>query len=110
VHHRISGKTSTLTNRSRFFAPALAANSDTMAVVETTKSYEFFITLVDIKTGETLEKIPTPDNAFPMHPSWSNKSGELVMILLQNNKKSIVLLNISDKQWNTLRAPALDEP
>ncbi len=110
VHDRMSGKTSTLTNHSRFFAPALTTNSDTLAVIETTNSYEFFITLIDIKTGKTLERIPTPKNAFPMHPSWSDNPGEIVMILLQNNKKSIVSLNISEKQWSTLRAPALDEP
>jgi hypothetical protein len=110
LYDRMNGKTRTLTNHTRFFAPALATASDTLAVVETTNSYEFFITLVDVETGKTLNRIPTPNNAFPMHPSWSDKPGELVMVLLQDNKKSIVSLNTLDKTWKTLRAPALDEP
>ncbi|PRZ00987.1 hypothetical protein BY457_104187 [Marinilabilia salmonicolor] len=103
-------KTQTLTHKSRYFAPALASQSDTLAVVETTKSYEFFITLIDLNTGKTFERIPTPDNAFPIHPSWGDVRGELVMVLLQDNKKSIVSLNTFEKTWKTLRAPALDEP
>lgn len=110
LYDRINEKSQTLTHKSRYFAPALAMESDTLAVIETTQSYTFFITLIDLNTGDVIEQISTPDNAFPMHPSWSNIPGELIMLLLQNNQKSIVSLNIFDKTWKTLRAPALDEP
>ncbi len=110
LYNRQTQKTKTLTRNTRYFSPTLNAHNNVMAVVETTEAYAFFITLLDVETGNILARIPTPENAFPLHPSWSDKNGELVMILLQNNKKSIVSLNTASKEWDTLRAPTSDEP
>lgn len=110
VYDRFTKQTSTLTSRTRYFAPALKTGSDTMAVVENTTGYQFFITLIDMWKGKAIKRIPTPGNAFPMHPSWSDEKDELVLVLLSDSGKSIVSLNTKTNQWETLRKPAFDEP
>lgn len=109
-YDRKSGKVSTLKGNSRYFAPALCAQSDTLAVVETTESYEFFITLIDINSGKPFKRIPTPGNKYPIHPKWTNQSGKIVLILLGEEGKEIVLLDTVSEKWEQLRKPAFDEP
>lgn len=110
VFDRIEGKTKNLTAKSRYFSPTLSSYSDTLAVVECTTNYRFFISLIDIPSGETIKKIATPENAFPMHPSWTDKQDELVMVLFTNSGKSIATLNTKTDTWKTLRNPSFDEP
>ncbi|MGM0375832.1 MAG: hypothetical protein ACQEQ0_03580 [Bacteroidota bacterium] len=109
-HDRSSGQTSTLKSKTRYFSPALAPESSFMAVVETTPSYEFFIAVINAETGEVVQRLSTPGNAFPFHPSWSESDNELVLILQDDNGKKIVTCNTKTGEWETLRKTAGDEP
>ncbi|MGQ1891240.1 hypothetical protein ACT29H_12440 [Thermophagus sp. OGC60D27] len=110
IYNKLNGQTQNLTSRSRYFSPALTSNSDTLAVVESTTDYRFYITLIDINSGNSIKRIPTPSNAFPMHPSWSDQKHELVMVLLTESGKIISTLNTKTNEWVTVRAPSFDEP
>ncbi|MFW5890320.1 MAG: TolB family protein, partial [Marinilabiliaceae bacterium] len=110
LHDRSTGQTSTLKSKTRYFSPALDPESSVMAVVETTSAYEFFITLINTETGEELQRISTPANTFPFHPSWSDAENELVLVLQDDNGKRIVTLNTDTHEWKTLRSAAGDEP
>jgi hypothetical protein len=110
LYDRETKQTSTLNSTSRYFSPALAPESHTMAVVETTDAYQFFITLLNVKTGEIIQKIPTPDNTFPMHPSWTDVDDELILILLDDQGKKIITLNTEKQIWKTIRPACYDEP
>jgi hypothetical protein len=110
IYDRKLHKTTTLNHTSRYFSPALSSNGNILAIVETTGSYKFFITLVNIESGKVLKRISTPGNAFPIHPSWSDVPDELVLVLLNDSGKEVVSLNTQTLQWKTLRPDSYDEP
>ncbi len=110
VWDRNNGKIITLEPKSRYFSPQLKPGSDTLVVVETTPSYHFFITTLRLTTGEVIKRLPTPSNAYPLHPSWSDQPDEIICLLLNDEGKRIVSLNPSSQTWQTLRPPAYDEP
>ncbi len=95
---------------SRYFAPQLKPGSDTLVVVETTSDYRFFITTISLSTQTVIERMPTPGNAYPLHPSWSDQPNEIICILLDQAGKRIVSLNPKSESWQTLRPAAFDEP
>ncbi len=107
---RQTRKTSTLTSESRYFSPSLSQNSNTLAAVETTDEYEFYITLLNTETGNVLKRISTPQNAFPIHPAWTDKKNELVVVLLNDSGKNIVTLDTKSNDWKTIRTARYDEP
>jgi hypothetical protein len=109
-HDRKTGTTSTLKGHSRYFAPTLKTQNDTLAVVETNQAYKFYITLVDINSGNVFKRIPTPANKYPLHPEWTDQPGKLVLVLLGDKGKEIVLLDTHKGTWKQVRKPAFDEP
>ncbi|PWD97780.1 TolB-like translocation protein [Marinilabilia rubra] len=110
VYNRKDGKTFTLKNDSRFFAPSLAPASDTLVVVESNEAYSFFITLIEIQSGKIIKQIPIPGNKYPIHPRWTDSQGRIVMVLLSDAGKEIVELDTEQEEWKQLRKPAFDEP
>ncbi len=110
VLNRNSGETGTIKPFSRYASPSLKTGSDTLVTVESTADYRFFITTINLSTGDIIKRIPTPEDAYPLHPSWSDQPGEVVVILLANSGKSIASLNTADETWQTLRPSAWDEP
>ncbi len=110
VLNRNSGEISIISPFNRYASPGLKAGSDTLVTVESTQGYRFFITLLNLSTGNVIKRIPTPENAYPLHPSWSDRPGEVVVVLLEKSGKSIAALNTADETWQTLRPSALDEP
>ncbi|TCO09818.1 TolB family protein [Natronoflexus pectinivorans] len=109
THHLETGKTSTITQKTNFFAPALHPLEDRIAVVESTPDYRFFITLIDGKTGEKLKEISTPENYFPLTPSWNLNGENIVCVLLSPGGKAIYTLNPESETWRQITSPGFDE-
>ncbi|MCT4643380.1 MAG: hypothetical protein N4A74_00230, partial [Carboxylicivirga sp.] len=104
-----SGKQKKVTFTSRYKAPALSPDGNTIAVSHTSYSNEHSIHLLDAVTGEVFKEIATPNNAYPFTPSWNTEGDELVMILLDNNGKRISFLNTTSSQWSDLTKAGFTE-
>ena len=94
-----TGKQKKITTKSRYKAPCLSPNGKTIAVTNTSYSNVFSIHLLSTQDGSLIKEIKTPDNAYPMTPSWNTKGDELALILLTKNGKKIVTLNPSKEAW-----------
>ena len=55
-----------------------------------------FYKYVAVENPQEITKIPNPDNAFYLHPRWTD-SKEIIAVKLLNGKKSIVLINPSNQ-------------
>jgi hypothetical protein len=104
-----TGEQKKITHASRYKAPALSPNGQTIAVTHTSLSNQFSIHLLDAHTGQLIKEIATPDNAYPMTPSWDDEGEQLVMILLSKEGKRIVTLQANAEQWINVTNPSFSE-
>ena len=109
IYDRITGKTKTLENKTRYFAPAIHPVSPVIAAVEGTPDYLFYIALLDINSGKVIKRIPTPDNQFVLTPSWNNTDDNLITILLNENGRAIYTLNPENEEWTMILNHSFDE-
>lgn len=83
-------KIKTLTHKTKYASPALSTDETKIACIESLPENKFAIVILDAQTGRLLQKIPNPDNAFYLHPRWSN-TGELVAVQSKDTQKAIVI-------------------
>lgn len=100
-----TGQQKKITSRSRYFAPALSPDGQTIATVQVSMSNAYSIHLLDALTGDIIKTIDTPDHLFPMTPSWHQNGRDLVLILLGDQGKQISILNTESAQWQTVTQP-----
>jgi len=97
-----SGKQRKITSKSRYKAPALSPDGQTIAVVHTAYDNTHSLHILSTKNGELIQSIKTPDNAYPMTPSWHSSGESLVLILLNANGKTIVTYAPDQEKWQTI--------
>ncbi|MCG8581511.1 MAG: hypothetical protein MI866_16420 [Bacteroidales bacterium] len=105
----ITGTQKKLTKNSRYKAPALSPDGQTIAVTHTSETNEFSIHLLNAQNGQLIKTIAIPGNDYPMTPSWDDEGKLLVMILLSKEGKRIESLNPDSEQWTTISAPDFSE-
>jgi len=65
-----SGKQKKITTRSRYFAPALSPDGKIIATVHVSAQNDYAIHLLNAENGHLIKSVETPNNQFPMTPSW----------------------------------------
>ncbi|WP_044117950.1 TolB family protein [Alkaliflexus imshenetskii] len=99
THNLKTGKTTTLTSQSYLFAPTIHPSNNIIAAVEGTTGYQFYITLLDALTGETIKQIAPPNQQYILTPSWNQTGENLVCVLQSEHGKAIYTLNPMDDEW-----------
>jgi hypothetical protein len=99
----VAGKITTqLTFKTRYLAAAISEDGRFIAAVENTISNVNSLIIIDAFTGEILDKIPVPGNAYPQRPQWSETGKEILIIFLSENGEGIMSYSLNDRSWNTL--------
>lgn len=93
------GRTRRLTFRTRYTAPEFSITGDTIAVIEATPGYEFFLVLLSATDGEILERIASPDNSWLQDPAWRNDNYGIITIAVDENGKRIMSYDLNLKTW-----------
>jgi len=101
IHNLETGKTAQLTQKTRYFAPAIDATAKRIAVVETDESGHHFLVILDAFNGQVISRFPTPENYAPSYPSWSPDGKQIVLILNKDQGKGIAVLNSDDGNYET---------
>jgi hypothetical protein len=86
VEHRLNSK---------IFAPQISPDLTKILTVEADNFYQFYLTVFDLKTWEKLTKYHSPENDYFITPSWSEKSDEVITVVLRNDKKGIARINLN---------------
>lgn len=95
-------KLSTLYHRSRYFAPAISPDGKKIAVVEVNPKSEYFLTILNTKTGDIIRQISFLQNEFIMNPSWGPDNKNIVVILIGDQGKSLMEVNTVTNKARTL--------
>ena len=77
------GRHRRITRGTRFFSPAVSPDGSRVAVTEVTARDEYALVIIDASTGEEKWRVPSPGNAFLMHPHW-HPGGRLVSAIAQD--------------------------
>jgi hypothetical protein len=88
--------------KSKMFAPVLSPQNDKFVVVESDRNYRFFLTLLSTTNGEVIKKIQLPGNDYFITPSWSENGCEIYTVVLGNNRKGIVKIDIETEEVDTI--------
>ncbi len=92
-----TGKQKKLTKRSRYFVPVLSHDGRRIVTVFVSNESQYFLHILDAKTGDILQEIATEDNLFFMTPHWSDNDEFIVAMVLGKEGKSLVKINT--KTW-----------
>jgi hypothetical protein len=97
-----TGKTSELTPKSRYFAPALSPDGKLIAAITVSPENRYSLVLIGIETGKETDTIITSLTDFYMTPSWSEDGKKIVFTKLDAEGKSIELYEFDNKEITTI--------
>ena len=96
IHNFKTSKTRTLTKKSRYFAPQLSHDGKKVCAVEVTRENNYYLVVIDIKTGELIKMFSTQENLFLITPQWSADDNSIVSIALGERGKTIVSFSVDN--------------
>ncbi|SMO64767.1 hypothetical protein SAMN06265379_10462 [Saccharicrinis carchari] len=102
-YHISTKKTSKITRKSRYFAPALSPDGKRIATVSVDNGNNYRLTILDRQTGSVLEEHEHGNNHYLFTPTWNDDGTQLACIVLTPKGKKIVVLkmhnNDNREQW-----------
>ena len=98
-----------LTEKARYFAPAISADGSKIAVVEFTETRECFLVILDRVTGRILDRFPSHGNTSILNPRWSENGEKIVFASHQLNGRSISIINLSNGEITTIIPESREE-
>ncbi|MFO8129914.1 MAG: hypothetical protein R6T99_08460 [Bacteroidales bacterium] len=100
-----SGKVSRRGKRSRYFAPALSPTGDTVAAVNVEPGSRASLVLLDTEDGTMLKRVRFGPDQHITTPSWSGDGKYITALLLDNNGKRLIILDIRSGRKRTVIPP-----
>lgn len=95
------GTKKTLTRKTRYFSPDISPDGKIIAVIEIDEKNRNFITLLDLHTGEPIDRIPAPPGSALQLPEWSDMQ-HIVAITVTANEKKLVILDLANENWSLI--------
>lgn len=105
VYSPDTGEYRLLTERSRYFAPAINFEGDRIAAAEYTKELDSALVILDSKTGDPIKRFPQPSGAVALQPCWSSDGQSLIFIRQQDNRKALYTLDLQSRKETLLLEP-----
>ncbi|MFW5891811.1 MAG: hypothetical protein ACOCUQ_00260 [Bacteroidota bacterium] len=93
IYDTKSGKRKRLTEKTRYFSPALSADATKIAVAKTTETDKNYLVVIDATTGEEISRFQYENNDFIQHPAWHPEKERIVVTALDENGKRIDIIN-----------------
>ena len=98
-----------LTEKVRYFAPAISADGSKIAVIEFTETRACFLVILDSSTGKVLDRFSSHRNASMFNPRWSEDGKKIVFASHQLNGKSISTINLSNGEIKKIKSESWEE-
>ncbi|MDW7761511.1 MAG: hypothetical protein SCM96_12875 [Acidobacteriota bacterium] len=97
-----TGRTKRVTERSRYFAPAVSPDGTRIAAVEVSEQSEYALIAFDPATGRESRRFPSPAGAFLMTPSWRGDDASILAVALDGSGLRIVSVDWETGTFETL--------
>ncbi len=107
VYDLQSGVKKKLSEKGRLFSPVII-DGKALAVIAIGEDNSNSIEIIDVD-GNHLKNFPTPNNDFPLNPTYDSVNENVVMILQGRGGKRISALNISSGVWRDITEPSFNE-
>ena len=98
-----------LTNRNRYFSPAISSDGKKIVTVEISKENDASLVILDTQYGRTIQKIEISKGLTPLIPTWSESDGHIYIIVISKNGKSIREVDPESQTWKTWTEPGFDD-
>lgn len=109
VYDIATGKRTQLTEKARYYNPALSADGNRVAAVEFTETRECYLVILDAETGEQLGRYESPNKGMILFPSWSPDGTEIAFTAHKFHGKGIFVLNVSSGAINTVKPESFED-
>jgi hypothetical protein len=100
VHDAETGKTKQITDKTRFYAPALSPDGKRIAVVEFTPERMCSLVILDAESGHEVRRFPSDGNEFIKKPSWSSDSNQIVFTRQKTEGVAITIMDAETGQMH----------
>ena len=97
-----------LTNKSRYFAPAVSPDGLRIATIDITTEDQCFLAVLDAKSGEVMKRLYIDGNNSLHMPQWLDDHTVLV-IVVDSEGKSIRSVNLQNGEWSVLLPPSFHD-
>ncbi|MFA6924611.1 MAG: hypothetical protein WC223_10200 [Bacteroidales bacterium] len=95
-------KKTTLTRKTRLFAPSISPDGTKIATVEVTENDKNYLIILDANNGKEIKRFSTESNVFFITPAWSDDSKHLAVINMNKNGKGILLFDADNLNYKTI--------
>ncbi|MDD5570829.1 MAG: hypothetical protein PHD97_06690 [Bacteroidales bacterium] len=102
-------KKTTLTRRTRLFAPSISPDGTKIATVEVTEDYKNSLVIIDANTGKEIKRFSTGSNDFYITPVWSDDCRQIAVINMNNKGKGILLIEADNLNFKTILKEEITE-
>ena len=92
IHDVETGKTRTLTNKTRYSGAAISPDGERVVTTTTASSYDHSIVLFDVERPSEAVALSDPSNAFYSNVRFGATSGELLAVRTLEMNKELVLI------------------
>ena len=100
VHYPETGKTKQITDKTRFYAPALSPDGKQIAVVEFTPERMCSLVILDAESGHEVRRFPSDGNEFIRRPSWSSDGNQIVFTRQKTEGVAIAIMDAETGQMH----------
>lgn len=105
VYDLNSGSKRKVIGKSRYFSPALSPDASKIVAIEVPEDLSVKIVVLNSQTGEVLNQLPNPENAFFSFPKWTTDGAHLIVVKRKDEKHELVQIDIKTGVENQLTYP-----
>ena len=103
-----TGLVSNLGTRTRYYAPAISADGNRVAVVEQTDKQKFNLVILSLD-GTVEQVVHSPGNRFIQQPAWMENDTALVVLVTSEAVKSLYRYSLQSGDWREIFDAGLDD-
>ncbi|MDX5347118.1 MAG: hypothetical protein LPJ89_04995 [Hymenobacteraceae bacterium] len=104
-----TGETKKLTSKTRYFAPSPSPDGSKIAAVHVDESGRNSLIILHAETGNLLQEWHTQNNAYPVHPRWTEDGKSIIALEVTAKGNRLVEVNAETGTTNVL-LPFTDVP
>jgi hypothetical protein len=104
AYNMATGKKKQLTQKSRYYAPAVSPDGKELVVVENDVKGLSSLVILDVNTGEKLRSFGFDEKAV-QYPCWSMDGNSIAYTLVADNAKGLYSINAESGKIDTLIEP-----
>jgi len=97
IYDLSSGKSQTLTRKTRFYSPALHPFSDEIALVEVDRSNRSRLLIIGSDDGRLLDSIPVPEKTHVQQPRYDETGSKIIAIAVGELGTTLMEFDLADK-------------